>query len=130
MDQRSIAFYFAGKDLSAIAIHHDLVATLGPEAVSYSCVTGYLLDAIFVSSNSPANIPEAESQFDDCDQAILLALAEQSFALVRELARLTHLPGTTLQRRLTQSLGFCARHLRWLPQLLSYSQKLDRVKLS
>jgi hypothetical protein len=30
---------------------------------------------------------------------------------------------------LTQSLGFRARHLRWIPHLLSHSQKLDRVTL-
>jgi hypothetical protein len=62
--------------LSAIAIHHDLVPTLGPEAVSHSSVIRYLREAKFVSSNSPANIPEAEPQFDDCNQAILLALVE------------------------------------------------------
>jgi hypothetical protein len=37
---------------------------------------------MFVSSNSPANIPEAGAQFDDCDQAILLALAEQPLASI------------------------------------------------
>jgi hypothetical protein len=92
MNQRSIVLYLARKDLSVMAVHHDLVATPGPEAVSYSSVTRYLRQAIFVSSNSPANIHEAESQFDDWDQAILLAPAEQLFASVRELAWLTHLP--------------------------------------
>jgi hypothetical protein len=52
--------------------------------VSDSSVTHYLREAIFASSNSPANIPEVESQFNDCDQAILLALAEQQFASIRE----------------------------------------------
>jgi hypothetical protein len=92
MDQRSIVFYLTKKELSAIAIHHDLVVTLCPEVVSYSSVTRYLREVIFVSSNSPATIPETEPQFDDCDQAILFALAEQPFASIRELARLTHLP--------------------------------------
>jgi hypothetical protein len=76
MDQRSIALRLTRKELSAIAIHYDLVATLGPGAMSYSSATRYLREARFVSSNSPANIPEAEPQFDDCDQAILLALDE------------------------------------------------------
>jgi hypothetical protein len=35
MDQRSVVLSLARKELSAIAIHHDLVAKLGPEAVSY-----------------------------------------------------------------------------------------------
>jgi hypothetical protein len=29
MDQKSVVHYFARKELSAIAIHHDLVAALG-----------------------------------------------------------------------------------------------------
>jgi hypothetical protein len=125
MDQRPIVFCLAKKELSAIAIHHDLVATVGPEAVSYSSVTRYLREAMFVSSNSPATVPEEEPQFDDCDQAILLALAEQPSAPIQELARLTHLPRTTLHRRLTQSLGFWVRHFQSVPNLLSHSQKLD-----
>jgi hypothetical protein len=115
VDQRSIVLYLARKELSVIAIHHDLVSTLGPEAVSYSSVTCYLREAIFVSSNSHANIPEAEFQFDDCDQAILLALVEQPFASIRELAQLIHQPRTTVHRRLAQSLGFRMRHLQWVP---------------
>jgi hypothetical protein len=59
MDQRSIVICLARKELSAIAIHHDLAATLGPEAVGYSSVTCYIREAILISSNSPANIPEA-----------------------------------------------------------------------
>jgi hypothetical protein len=43
MDQRSIVLYLARKELSAMTIHHDLVATLGPEAVGYSYVTRYLV---------------------------------------------------------------------------------------
>jgi hypothetical protein len=84
MDHKSIVLYLARKELSPVAIHHDLVAMLGLETVSYSSVTRCLREAIFVSSNFPANIPEAELQFDDCDQAILLALAERRFASIRE----------------------------------------------
>jgi hypothetical protein len=92
MGQKPMFLYLARKELSTIAVHHDLVATLGPAAVSYPSVTQYLRNAIFVSSHSPVNVSEAEPQFDDCDQAILLALAEQSFASIQELARLTYLP--------------------------------------
>jgi hypothetical protein len=127
MDQRLIVLDLARKELSATAIHHDLVATLRPEAVSYSFMIRYPREAIFISSNSPANIPEAEPQFDDCHQAILLALAEQPFASIQESARLTHLPRTTVHMRLTQSLGSRMCHLRLVLHLLLHSQKLDRV---
>jgi hypothetical protein len=36
----------------------------------------------------------------------------------------------TVYRRLTQSLGFVARHLRWVPHALSDRQKGERVNLS
>jgi hypothetical protein len=76
MEQRSIFLYLARKGLSPLAIHDNLVPTLGKDAVSYSSVTRYLRDAVFASSNPPTSLPEPEAQFDDCDHAILLALAE------------------------------------------------------
>jgi hypothetical protein len=115
MVQRSIVLYLVRKGLSPRAIHDDLVATLGADAVSSSSVTPYLRGALFSSSNPPTPLPEPEAQLDDCDHAILLARTEQPFASVRELSRLTHLPRTTVHRRLTKSLGFRVRHLRWVP---------------
>jgi hypothetical protein len=66
MDQKSNVLYLTRFELSVIANQHDFRATLGPGAMSYSSVTRYLREAIFVSSNALANIPEAELQFDDC----------------------------------------------------------------
>jgi hypothetical protein len=76
MDPRSMVLYLAGMEFSAITVYHNLIATLGTEPINYSSVTRYLRKAILVSSNSLANIPEAKPQFDDCDQAILLAPGE------------------------------------------------------
>jgi hypothetical protein len=77
MEQRSIILYLARKGLSLLAIHGDLVTTLGTDAdaVSYSSVTRYLRDAIFASSNQHTPLPEPkpEAQFDDCDHAIMLS---------------------------------------------------------
>jgi hypothetical protein len=132
MEQRSIFSYLARKGLSPLPIHDDLVTTLSADAdaMSYSSVTHYLRDAVFASSNSPTSLIEPEAQFDDCDHAILLALAEQPFASVPELSLLTHLPRTTVHRTLTKSMGFRGCHLRWVLHLLSHSQKLDHVTLS
>jgi hypothetical protein len=132
MEQRSIVLYLDRKVLSPLAIHDDRVTMLGADAdaVTYSSVTRYLHDAVIASSNPPTPLPQPEAQFDDCDHAMLLALTEQPFALVRELSRLTHLPRTTVQRKSTKSLRFRVLHLRWVPHLLSHSQKLDRVTLS
>jgi hypothetical protein len=111
VDQRSIVLYLTRKGLSAIAIHDDLVATLGAEAVSYPSVTRYLHEAIFVSSNQPDPLPPPEHQLDDSDQVILLALADQPFTTIHELSRLTHLPRMTVHRQLTQTLVFHVRYL-------------------
>jgi hypothetical protein len=84
MGQRSIVLYLARKEFSAIVIHYDLAAMLGLETMNYSSVTRYLHEAMLISSNSLVTIPEVEPQSDDCDQAILFALAEQPFASIRE----------------------------------------------
>jgi hypothetical protein len=75
MEQRSIVLYHARNGFSPLAIHDDLVTTLGtdPDAVSYSSVTRYLREAVFASSNPPTPLPEPEAQFDDCDHAVMLS---------------------------------------------------------
>jgi uncharacterized membrane protein len=112
MNQQLIILYLSREGLSAVAIHDNLVATLGAEAVSYLSVTRYLRETIFASSNPPDPLPPPEHQLDDSDQAILLALADQPFASIPELSRLTDLPRTTAHRRLTESLGFHVHHLQ------------------
>jgi hypothetical protein len=52
------------------------------------------------------------------------------FSSFGSCCRLTYLPLTTVYRRLTQSLGFVASHLRWVPHALSNAQKGERVILS
>jgi hypothetical protein len=86
MDQQLIVLYLSRKRLSAVALHDDLVATLGMEAVSYPPVTRYLREAIFASFNPLDPLTPPEHKFDDSDQAILLALADQPFTSIRELS--------------------------------------------
>jgi hypothetical protein len=129
MDQQSIVLYLSRKGLSAVAMHDDLVATLGTEAVSCPSMTRYLREAIFTSSNPRDPLPPPEHRLDDSDQAILLALVDRPVASIRELSRLAYLPRTTVDRRLTESLGFRVRHLPWVPFLSCY-QKLDQMRLS
>jgi hypothetical protein len=81
----------------------------------------------FETRTHPADI---QRDLDDSDQAIAAAHEDSQFASVRRLSRLTHLPSTTVHHRLTHSLGFVARHLRWVPHALSDAQKDERVNLS
>jgi hypothetical protein len=130
MTQRPIVAYLSLKGMSACKIHDDVVATLGPDAASYSSVTGYLREARFPPSKPEPHPTDIQRDLDDSDQAILAALEDSLFVLVRQLSRLTHLPSTTVYHRLTQSLGFVARYLRWVPHALSDAQNGERVNLS
>jgi hypothetical protein len=76
---------------------------------------------------------DVQRDLDDSNQAILAALDDTPFALVRRRSRLTHLlrrPSITVFPNLTQSLGFVGRHRRWVPHALSDAQKGWRVNLS
>jgi hypothetical protein len=109
--QRPTVAYLSLKGMSAREVHDDIVATLGPEAVSYSSVTRDPREARFPPSKPEPDPADVQRDFDDSGQTILAALEDSALASVRQLSRLTHLPSTTVYRRLTQSLGFVVRHL-------------------
>jgi hypothetical protein len=113
--------YFARKELNVMVIHRELRTTLEPKAVNYPSVTIYLREAKFSLQIPPPTVSDSDLQADDSDTAVLLALDQEPFASVRQLARLTYLPRTTVNRRLTESLGFHVRNLQWVPYILSES---------
>jgi hypothetical protein len=133
MDQRSVVLDLHLKGLSAHAIHEDLVATLGPKAVAYSTVTHHLREAKLGTAEVTLD-PEPCSLH--LTSMIPTGLSWQPwkkrkpFASMRELARSTHIPRAIVYRRLTKSLGFVQRLLRWVPQPLSDPQKVRRVELA
>jgi hypothetical protein len=129
MTQSPIITYLSLKGRSAREMHADIIATLGPDSVSYSSVTRCFREAQFPPSKPERHPANVQRDLDDSDQAILAAREDSPFASVWQLSRLTHLPSTTVYRRLTQSLGFVARHLRWVPHALSDAQKGERVNL-
>jgi hypothetical protein len=98
--------------------------------VSYSSLTRYLREARFPPSKPKPHTVDVQRDLDDSDQAVLTALEDSLFTSVRQLSQLIHLPSTTVYHRLTQSLGFVARHLRWVPHALSDAQKGQRINLS
>jgi hypothetical protein len=93
MDQRSICLFLALKGLSARPVYNKLTAVLGADAVTDSAVTKYRRQRQFTSTlvdcpGEPATIV--------IDQAILDALEHYPFSSIRELARLTCIPTTTV----------------------------------
>jgi hypothetical protein len=109
------------------AMHGDLIATLVNEAVAYSRVTKYLRTAQFNPTKVFSNPDAGSCHLDDSDRGILAALEEKPFSSVRELARATHLPATTVYRRLINSHWLGLRHLRWARHPLSDAQKLSHA---
>jgi hypothetical protein len=125
-----IIAYLSLKEILVHGIHHDIVATLGPDVVSYSSITRYLREARFPPSKPESHPADGQRDLGDSDQAIFAALEDSPFASVRRLSQLTHLPSAIVYRRLTQSLGFVARRLRCMPHALLDGQKGERVNLS
>jgi hypothetical protein len=119
MNQRSIVLFLATKGFSARAVHDELVAVLASDAIAYSTVTKYLWH-----SRLPPIIagPLVEPQTTVTDDAILDDLQRQPFSSVRKLAKLTCISQSTVQRHLTQRLGFVVKHLRWVLHSRSKSQ--------
>jgi hypothetical protein len=129
MGQRLIVLYLARNGLAAVAIHDDLVATLGLEAISYPSLIYHLQEAILATSNPGIAFSQLNTEPDDCDEAILLTLNEQSFASILQLAGITHLSTTAVHRRLTQLLEFHVRLLRWVLHRRLDTQQSNRIEL-
>jgi hypothetical protein len=127
MEQRSICLFLAMKGLSARAIHNELTDVLGADAIAYSTVTLHLRRRLFPTILVD---PPDDSPTTIVDQAIRDTLETQPFSSIRELAKPTRIPTTTVYRHLTQSLGFVVKHLRWVPHSLTDDQKGERVALS
>jgi hypothetical protein len=129
MDQKSIVLDLNRNGWMARVIHDDLVATLG-EAIAYGTVTKYLREAQTGRDDAMPLSEEISPHIDDSDETIPSALQELPFSSVRQLSRAIHLPVTMVYRRLSEKPGFTARHLRWVPQILSEAQKATRVQCS
>jgi hypothetical protein len=100
MTRRPTVAYLSLKGMPERELHDDTVATFGPDALSYSSVACCLREARFPHSKPEPHPDDVQRDLDDSDQAILSALEDSPFASVWLLSRLTHLPSTTIYRRL------------------------------
>jgi hypothetical protein len=132
MDQRSNVLYLHLKGLLGHAIHDDLVATLSPKAVAYNMVTPYLHEAQVGTAEVTLGPEPSSPHLDDSDRAILAALEEKksNFRPCENLPKppISH-THATVYRRLTKLIGFGRRLPRWVPHLLSDTQKVRCVEL-
>jgi hypothetical protein len=123
MDQQSIVTYLSLKGLNAVEIHNDFAATSKGEAQFYNTVTYYFHKPTFSSQNTPQPSKSPAPILTESDKATSLALSEELFASVRQLASKTHLHLSMVCDHLTRKLGFTVRYLRWVPHLLSEADK-------
>jgi hypothetical protein len=63
------------------------------------------------------------------DDAVLDALQQQPFSLLKEVAKLICIPRSTGPRYVLQTLGFVVKHLRGVPQSLLIAQREAGVTL-
>jgi hypothetical protein len=130
MDFNSIVLYLKANGMNAREIHSDLVATLGTKVLGSSTVTRWLREAQLDQFSETAVDFTEDGEVDEIDEAILSALEVHPFASVRDIARLTRLARSTFHWHRTRSLGFLARHLRWIPAVLTEEQRRIRVSNS
>jgi hypothetical protein len=122
MDLPVIVAHLDRRRISAPAIHNNIVVTLERNIVGYT-VPRHLREATFHLSTDEASNAHDRKPIEDADEANLSALNDSPFASVRQLSRPTHLHPMIVYHCLTQSTGFTARHLRWVPHALSDAQK-------
>jgi hypothetical protein len=106
MDQKSIVLYFDLKGINAINIHKDLMATIKEDAMLYALVMRYLRSSNFSVSTDHEPEERLAPSVKQLNKIILLALGGELFASIRQLARATHLPPSTVYWRFMQNLGF------------------------
>jgi hypothetical protein len=110
IEQRSGALFLRLKGLSKTALHHELVAVLQENAVPYSNATRFCKEAILGLNSEEATSPPKNNRIDEVNEANLLALPDEPFSSVREIARRICVPESTVYRRLVDSLHFRVRH--------------------
>jgi hypothetical protein len=128
MDHGAIALHLARKGLSAVEIHVDLVATLGPNR--------WAIPATFPFARRNSRLRSQISFFLNPNRSSMIQMRLSTrpewiaLRIGRHLASHNHLLRLTRYRRLTQTLSFRVWHLRWVFHRLSDPQKSKRVALS
>jgi hypothetical protein len=123
----SIRLFLALKGPSARAVYNEQTVVFGADEIAYSAATKYLRQRQF--SSILVSTPE-EPATTVINQIILNSIEQHPFSSIRELAPIICIPTIAVYRYLTQSLGFVVKHLRWVPQSLTPTQKTERTTLS
>jgi hypothetical protein len=132
MEQRSVVHFLRLKGFSKTAIHHELVAVLQANAVSYSSVTRFDRETKLVLNSKEVSSSPKDDGLDEVNKTILLTLSDEPFLLSGR-----HPAGYAFQKALyIVGLSILCisqsgiRHRHSVPHKHSDSQKTSRVELS
>jgi hypothetical protein len=130
MGQKSIVLYLNRKGWTAQIMRDDLVATLGEEPFAYRTVTKCFREAqsaMMIGPHYPRNSHLTSTIQMRLFSAPLMNSRSLQFG---SFIRATHLPKTTVPTRLSEKLGFIARHLRRVLDIPLGDRKSARVQCS
>jgi hypothetical protein len=130
MDLESITLYLNKKHLSAVAIHAEINSILREGTIGYSTVTRYLRKQTFANASHLAPEESDLGAADTIDNAILQALDEWSFAALRQIAKRTLIPMSTVRYRFVNKMTYKLKLCKWAPHRLSEARKQTRVTTS
>jgi hypothetical protein len=92
MEQKSVVLFLRRKGLLRKAIHHELVAVLQENIVSYSSVTRFYRESILDLNSEESSSSPKDDGLDDVNDAILLALSDEPFSSVPFLRQIADDP--------------------------------------
>jgi hypothetical protein len=127
MDLESITLYLNKKHLSAVVIHAEINSVLGEGTIGYSTITRYLRKQSFANASPLAPEKPDLGAADTIDNVILQTLDEQPFASLRQIAKKTLIPMSTVRYRLVNRMTYKLKHGKWVSHRLSEAQKQTRV---
>lgn len=130
LDQRSIAIFLHLQGKNKKAIHAEMLIVLKGECVGYSSISRFIREFQVFNIIKPCKKEEKVNVLDEIDFLIKDVVDEEPFLSVRQIAKRTGIPKSTVFDRMTSKLGYISKHLKWIPCLLSDEQKQNRVIIS
>ena len=105
-------------------------SVFGENSYSYQTITKTIRATSFTSSQQGKEKMEENFVHQQRIQIIKKILDDFPFSSLREIAQESHIPKTTVYRILRKDLGYVLKHLKWIPHLLTSSQKVSLINLS
>jgi DNA-binding MarR family transcriptional regulator len=104
-----------------------LVELFCPLAMNYLAITRIIRMLSWTAHEGELHDLEGRRPNSDHDARILAVLAADPIASVREIARETQIPKSTVYNILVQRLRYCSRKFRLVPHELDERQQIERV---